>query len=179
LLKETWSSLSDARVKATRFLVDLLRDSSPETLWTNEAWSNGQILWFLAKGGLFPIEDGGLLHKALNWFRTRQSKESGGWADVEDTASAILGLLELVRQIITHRSRQLHHPEQFPEKEFQDLLKKKVAPPPNLQRLRWLEHHDDGCISIHIGRRAQKILAIAGSAIALLAALVTLGSMFF
>ena len=67
-------------------------------LWTGEGWSNGLILWSLAKPGRFPIDDPELLYRTINWFAKAKEK-SGLWSDIEDSAYVVLGLSALQQQM--------------------------------------------------------------------------------
>ncbi len=93
LLLDTHSS------QAKDYLTKELQLSSPDRLWTGEAWSNGQILLALCLGQGFPIDDNYQVKKVVNWFAYSQNAK-GGWSDVEDTASAILGLYALESLIL-------------------------------------------------------------------------------
>jgi hypothetical protein len=68
--------------KATEYLINNISD---KTLWTGEAWSNGQILWILASTKKFPSSDNDILLKVVKWFIDNQEID-GNWKDVEDTA---------------------------------------------------------------------------------------------
>jgi len=76
-------------------LLDMLDRSDSEVLWAGEAWVNGQILWVLASTGHLDVTCVKRTEKLVNWFIAHQNHD-GSWSDIEDTASAILGLHEIV-----------------------------------------------------------------------------------
>jgi len=127
LLGERADAFRRTRDRAVQFLLNLLCDSQPAHLWTNEAWSNGQILWALAESNLFPVAETDLVNKTIRWFEEKQDERpsEGNWDDIEDTACAILGLLFLWQNL---ESRSLA--DLIPR-----LDRDAPAPPP---RARWI-----------------------------------------
>jgi len=95
LLDEDRAFFRAARDRCRDYLLRLVRESGETRLWAGEGWINGQILWALCSTSQFPIEDDKLVGSVIAWFEKTQSGE-GNWSDVEDTASAILGLHRLL-----------------------------------------------------------------------------------
>jgi hypothetical protein len=83
------------RDRCRDYLMKQLEASDQNRLWAGEAWMNGQILWALCVANQFSLHDERQIAKVINWFENAQSPE-GNWSDVEDTASAILGLHRLL-----------------------------------------------------------------------------------
>jgi len=132
---------------AVSHLISSLDTSAPETLWTGEAWSNGQILWALTEARSFPVGNEALVQKTIRWFETSQG-EGGMWADVEDTASALLGLFGVLALLSDRR-------ESGSSRHADELLRKR-APAPRLRTRRHLDvsiDSDSGDVLINISRR--------------------------
>jgi len=139
------SEFSTAVTKAVQYLIEVINE---ETLWTGEAWSNGQILWILSMTGQFPFSNDEILQKVVHWF-FREQKENGWWSGVEDTASAILGLLSLAKNL-----------ESISDIELQKRLSILLKTPTLCLRRRLVVREEDGYISINISPNLQKIIAI-------------------
>jgi hypothetical protein len=152
---------------AASFLLAELSNSSPSRLWTNEAWSNGQILWILGEQRLFPFDDFTLVDKTVSWFHDTQHPELGYWDDVEDTASATLGLLALLHglTIIVDGVRQAREVVSIE-------LQRRIKQSPLQVDVRILERDvESGGFLIRISRRKLKIVGYFISIIATLAAI--------
>jgi len=83
------------RAASDRCVDFLLSNVEPDRLWTGEAWANGQILWVLCQTQRMPVADPAFFKVVVDWFRAAQAVD-GNWSDIEDTASAILGLHRLL-----------------------------------------------------------------------------------
>jgi len=100
---EVRALLDRSVAKCQAYLIETLGVSEAERLWAGEAWANGQILWCLCLSSRFPLADHALVEKTISWFEQNQSSE-GNWSDVEDTASATLGLAALLRNLLGLRA---------------------------------------------------------------------------
>ena len=148
--------IAQANKKAIECLVMLLEESDKDRLWTGEAWSNGQILWSLSMGRAFPVSNGVLLNKTIHWFESTQSK-SGNWRDIEDTASAILGLYSLLETIVANTEGIQS------AKEIYKVLQKRVPTPSLYIKRPFIERHKDiGGISINFSNRMVRVIATIG-----------------
>jgi hypothetical protein len=158
----------NAKDLSMRYLRSLLHESSDDVLWSGEAWSNGQILWSLCLVDHQLTEDTLFIDKVLNWFEKNQGKQ-GNWLDIEDTASAIIGLHALL-EVISKSSPYLQ------SKSIKQTLQKRL-PCPDIYIKRPLieQHKETGGISINLNNRFIKTLAIIG---ALAAGLTTVVSLF-
>ncbi len=137
---------------ASRYLVELLASSDPQRLWTGEAWSNGQILWALCEVNSFPLTDASAVEKTLEWFEQAQEK-NGQWSDVEDTSSALLGLLHLLLETL---------PSSFgrtARREITDELRRRINIPRLYLSHPLVERQQDGTISINLSRTVLRIFA--------------------
>jgi hypothetical protein len=148
--------VESAQSLASHYLLAQLDESEDDTLWTGEAWSNGQILWALASAEVFPVEDTKLLDKTIRWFRTHQTA-TGNWADVEDTASAILGLIHLLECV--WRGMDGYHVRNS----LRAHLQKSVQVPALLLKLPFIQHNNKiDCWSVNFTRKRRSTLAIIG-----------------
>jgi hypothetical protein len=125
--------------KCQSYLIDALRISEAERLWTGEAWANGQILWCLCLSDRFPVTDNELVGKTIGWFEQNQSSE-GNWSDIEDTASATLGLAALLKNLLRHKALKAERPKDV-DREFEHRLGRAV-PVPKLSIHRHLVERD-------------------------------------
>lgn len=102
---DTRAKLSEAATQGCSYLIDDVRRASDGALWTGEAWSNGQILWTLSESDRpTPAATVEIAEKAIQWFEKSQ-EPNGRWTDIEDTASAILGLYSLQARLIADQSQ--------------------------------------------------------------------------
>jgi hypothetical protein len=136
----------------------LLRTMTEEDLWTGEAWSNGQIIWSLASGGLFPIEDRKTLSMVVSWFIRNQEKD-GGWFDAEDTACAILGLVAILKEYLLHKANGHGIQEDVETVISNHLRRLYVTPKLNLKKS-FVEVLEDGTTTLNFSPRALKTAAI-------------------
>jgi len=143
---------SRAVSSATDYLINIM---STKYLWTGEAWSNGQILWALAYTKAFPYKDTEILSKVINWFVSNQEID-GNWSDVEDTASSILGLYYLTREL---ESIDLSNQTEIDNHMFDTLTKNIKRTRLQIKRKTFETHHD-GTISINISPKVKEITAI-------------------
>lgn len=151
---------TEAREMAEAFLEQQLHTAPSATreggdvLWTDEAWSNGQILLCLCKASVPFVKELSNVAKIREWFTT--AREGGEdpeyWEDVEDTASAILGL-EALSAAIAHDA-----------KEHEARLLHAECPP--LTAGWWPVWESDrrpGFVSIHANKRFLKSMLVIGS----------------
>lgn len=160
-------SLSDSVKNGRNFLLRALSESSPSTLWTGEAWSNGQILWILTELKIFPFHDLGLADKTIGWFQNAQDPIDGHWEDAEDTASALLGLLGLVHGL-TAVSDGVRQAKEVVSSELRRRVKLRSL---QINRKMFSSDADYGGILIRISQGKIRFLGYLGSILALLAAL--------
>jgi hypothetical protein len=127
---------------AAGYLNRTWRDS---VLWSGEAWSNGQILWILASAGRLDLGDDRAA-RLTGWFTSHQAADGSWGRDVEDTASAILGLyaLLLLLEVRTAPSRSAA------EDLIYNRLRRCLDTPIYRPRLDWIDRHQDGSTSIHV-----------------------------
>lgn len=144
--------------KCATYLNKELELSDKERLWTGEAWSNGQILWALNLAGVFPIANKVLVDKCVSWFELNQTPK-GNWSDVEDTASAILGLYVLLQNLAVEsvKGNEL-------EKNLLDRLERRLrkgVPVPRLQiKKKFVEINNEiGYISFNITQKTAKLFS--------------------
>lgn len=150
LSQEDKKTISTAIDAARKYLLSII---SKDTLWTGEAWSNGQILFALSSTGNFPTDNKDLLQKVVDWFVVNQDKENGNWEDVEDTASAILGLYYLLRQLEETKVG-------FEEYDLRKKLSEYLKTPTLCLKRKFIQHHDDGYMSINLSSIVKKVAAI-------------------
>jgi hypothetical protein len=150
--------LEKCATKCESYLLNALK-ASHQGLWTGEAWSNGQILWCLCWAGRFPVSEYELIGKTIAWFQGEQSPD-GNWSDIEDTASATLGLAELVKNLLTHQAA-IARSNQDADIEFEKRLKKAVRIPKLAIKKRFIyREQETGYISINLRESTVK-LAVA------------------
>lgn len=142
LADDVREQMSLACEKCKAYLIDALLSSDDRYLWSGEAWSNGQILWSLCLTKLFPIREEGLVTKVVSWFEQNQTPE-GNWSDIEDTASATLGLSELTKNLM-HMESEIREDKRDVERDFENRLKKAV-PLPKLSLYKPLFEKDSDC----------------------------------
>lgn len=163
--KRVW----DASQRAAAYLLATLEKSEKDRLWTGEAWSNGQILWALAESGLFPVTNQSLLTKTYRWFESTQDQQ-GAWADVEDTASAIIGLFSLLERVLSHKATSHQH-HGAPRNEMFEEIRKRAPTPRLLVKRPLIERQRDiGGISINLDRKKLAVISSAGLVVGVLAA---------
>ncbi len=159
--------LPEEREKAIRYLLDVLGESK-DGLWTGEVWSNGQILWILAEGNSFPTSDPELLSKTLRWFEWIADKKA--WCDVEDAASAILGMHSLLKRLEAaidgHDPRRKTH--------IQEELQKRISVPRLYLSHRLWQRENDGSWSFNIRSESIQLIYRIGGALATLGVAATL-----
>ncbi|MDI6916984.1 MAG: hypothetical protein QMC80_04220, partial [Thermoplasmatales archaeon] len=93
-----------------------------------------------------------LLQKVVDWFFVHQDTENGNWEDVEDTASAILGLYYLLRLVKTAE-------EGFDESDLRRKLSEHLKTPILCLKRKFIQHHDDGYTSINLSSTVKKVAA--------------------
>jgi len=161
------ADLKENTSRSVSFLLAALRDSHPTRLWTNEAWSNGQILWILGEQKLFPFDDLALVDKTISWFHDTQHSKQGYWDDAEDTASATLGLLALLHglTVVVEGVRQAREV-------LSNELQRRIKQLPLQVDVPILERDaESGGILIRISRRKLKLVGYVISITATLAAI--------
>ena len=127
LSNELRKELQCTAQKCQTYLINSLRECEPTRLWTGEAWANGQILWSLCLPDLFPVSDDELILKTISWFEQKQDAK-GNWSDIEDTASATLGLAALSKNLLKYEAEQQNVPRDI-DREFENRLRKAVPVP--------------------------------------------------
>lgn len=155
----------DAAGGASAYLHREWQESSPETLWGGEAWLNGQVLWALGHAGQINATELPLLDKAVQWFETTQ-EPSGNWSDIEDTASALLGLHRILWALMRERIG-----EERSARELDELLEnriRKAVPMPTLRIKRRLVEHDTeaGYLSLNIRDSTLRVVLTTGAFLA-------------
>jgi hypothetical protein len=156
--------------RAGAYLLATLEQSSERRLWTGEAWSNGQILWALVESGLFPVSNRNLLTKTCSWFESAQDQR-GAWVDIEDTASAIIGLFSLLESVLSHKETFHEHRGALKDEMCGEIRRR--APTPRLLVKRPLieRQRDIGGISINLDRTKLAVISSAGLVLTLLVTL--------
>ena len=159
LAEDTRTLMESASQKCVSFLQSSLCTSDPQRLWTGEAWSNGQILWSLCASQTFPIHDRVQVAKVISWFKQNQGNQ-GNWSDIEDTASAIIGLLHFLR----HASMASGITEEQTNRNIEHNLRKRVPVPQLKIRKKLFEREPEtGYIFINLQERSVKIaLGVVG-----------------
>jgi hypothetical protein len=144
--------------RCVTYLTNELIKSDPAKLWTGEAWSNGQILWILNLSAKFPGDDREIVEKSIWWFENQQSAD-GNWSDVEDTASAIIGLYSLLQSLVTLTTET--GPAETAVLDRLDRRLRKAVPVPKLQIKKKLVHFDDETdyLSLNFTRRSVRSVA--------------------
>lgn len=154
LAEEVRNLINSASSRCVSFLISSLSASDPQRLWTGEAWSNGQILWSLCASKAFPADDQALITKVTTWFRQTQGTD-GSWLDIEDTASAIIGLLKLLQVVSVANGIK----EEDAERDIERTLRKMVPVPKLHIRKPLIERErETGYVSINLPERFIKIL---------------------
>lgn len=149
------------------YLKQLLDNSSGEILWSGEAWANGQILWAICLNDNSILEDEVYILKILVWFEKNQCKQ-GNWSDIEDTASAIIGLHKLLCLLIDSS-------EYLKPKSVRLTLQKRFPSPDIYVKRPFLEmHKETGGLSINLNNRFVKNAAVLGTITAGLVTVLTL-----
>ncbi|GIW95188.1 MAG: hypothetical protein KatS3mg110_3229 [Pirellulaceae bacterium] len=149
LEREFRNTLDAAKDKCTEYLLKMLKDCEQGRLWTGEPWSNGQILWALCVADSLPTDNEVLIRKIVSWFRDAQGPQ-GNWLDVEDTASAILGLVSLVRLLATSGGLTKEGAESLVERR----LRRMISVPALKTRKPFLERDTETgyvCINVPVG----------------------------
>lgn len=158
----------EGNLRAANYLIQALKQSPPDKLWTGEAWSNGQILWALCESSMFPASDETLLRKTLRWFDSVQEPE-GNWSDVEDTASAIIGLHSLLRLLSLMLDGRRHMKELYAE------LRKRSPTPALYVKRPFIERQkESGGISINLSHGLLTIISFVCGLVVASATLATL-----
>jgi len=157
LSDETRKELQDTAEKCQAYLVTSLRECEPNRLWTGEAWANGQILWSLCLPSLFPISEDGLLLKTVSWFEQNQDAE-GNWSDIEDTASATLGLAALSKNLLRYEAEQLNMHRDV-DREFENRLRKAVPVPVlSIKKAFFERDKDTGYLAFNVRESTARIV---------------------
>jgi len=157
LSDEIRKELEDTAQKCQNYLVKSLRESDPNHLWTGEAWANGQILWSLCLPDRFPVADDKLILKTISWFEENQ-KTDGNWSDIEDTASAILGLAALSKNLLKYEAKQLKIHRDI-NREFENRLRKAVPVPfLNIKKRFFEREKETGYFVINVKESTAKYL---------------------
>ena len=157
-----------AKDASLAYLRQLLKDAPTDTLWSGEAWANGQILWAICCAEPSVANDDIFVEKVLGWFEINQGKQ-GCWSDIEDTSSAIIGLYRLLELISNSDDR-------LKSKGIKQTLQKRLPSPDiYIKKPLFEKHSETGGISIHLNSRLIKIAAITGAACA---SFVTVYSLF-
>ena len=157
LSDEIRKELEDTAQKCQNYLVKSLRESDPNHLWTGEAWANGQILWSLCLPDRFPVADDKLILKTISWFEENQ-KTDGNWSDIEDTASAILGLAALSKNLLKYEAKQLKIHRDI-NREFENRLRKAVPVPfLNIKKRFFEREKETGYFVINVKESTAKLL---------------------
>jgi len=155
--------------KAAQYLKQDWRDSSPDSLWGGEAWLNGQVLWALGHAEQIDVTELGLLDKTIQWFERNQDPE-GNWSDVEDTASAILGLHRLLWALMRQRLG-----DDRSDRELNEVLEnriRKAVPMPLLRLKRRLIERDPELGYLSVNVRESTVRVVIGAVVFLSVGLV-------
>ncbi len=154
LKEENIRKFKNSKDKALLYLKEILKNSE-EIIWTGEAWANGQILWAISDLDKTFFEDKEILEKTISWFEQNQNKK-GNWSDIEDTASAIIGLYKLLSNI-TEKSDLGKH------KNIKNILQKRHPSPDVYIKKPLIERHPEtGGLSIHFNNKTIKTTALIG-----------------
>jgi hypothetical protein len=168
LSEEVSVQFEEAKDLGLGYLKNLLKDASDDTLWSGEAWANGQILWAMSCVDPTMIEDEQITERIVTWFEVTQGT-LGCWSDIEDTSSAIIGLYRLLEGITNSA-------ESLKGRGIKQTLQKRLPSPDIYIKKPFIEKHiETGGISIHLNNRLIKVLAIFGT---LCAGFVTIYSLF-
>jgi hypothetical protein len=155
---------------AGRAISYLVEDFDPDRLWTGEAWSNGQILWSFLMAGTLEELGTDRLRAIVHWF-TRQQDGEGSWRrDVEDTASAILGLHRLVREL--ERTTLVNETE-VDNLVCRTLRNELHTPPFPSHRRRWHRDPEDKTVTLKLFPEDQKIAAASVLVISTISLVIT------
>ncbi len=133
--------------KCETYLVSSLDESPDDKLWMNEGWANGQILLSLSQFNTIEITNSRLSSKLISWFKKNQD-EDGGFSDIEDTASVILGLTTYFSLIVKNTTSPNMQVET--EESFIYRLRKSVQPPLLMLHDKFVYRNDYGYYVIHI-----------------------------
>jgi hypothetical protein len=162
--------------RCSDYLLSNLRSCDPATLWMNEAWANGQILWMLCSVNLLPVEELLLLDKVILWFEKNQNAD-GGFGDVEDTACAIIGLYKLLEELDDHAKTS---PQSRRKQSIEARLRKAVPVPFLHQKYRLFTYNREARIySMNFGKTFFKVIAIISGIIGFLAAILAFWEHFY
>ncbi len=109
----------------------------------------------------------GLVDKTISWFYETQDPRHGSWEDVEDTASATLGLLSLLQGLITRIEGGRQAKEVLSNE-----LQRRIRQSSLRVNVRLIEQDaESGGFLIRVSRRKLKIIGYILPAIATLAAI--------
>ena len=158
--------LEEAAARATRYLQAAWNESA---LWAGEPWSNGQILWCLASTGRLQIKDPDRVRQIVTWFLAEQDSDGGWYQDVEDTASAILGLHAVMLRLEEQDVSRSYKVEEV----VYDLLRRSLQTPVLSRGRRLIETHEDGTTSVNLSPRTKKLLAALVTGISVASLLIT------
>lgn len=118
----------------------LINELDDQLLWNGETWANGQILWALCLAGRFPLSNTSICKTVVDWFSKQQEPNYGCWEDEEDTASALIGLCQLLIGIERIGS----------EDDLRVRLRAKFETPELRVRPKLFEKHSNGYYSINL-----------------------------
>jgi len=159
LSDKTRKELQDTAQRCQAYLITSLRECKPEPnrLWTGEAWANGQILWSLCLPNLFPVAEDELILKTISWFEQKQGPE-GNWSDIEDTASATLGLAALSKNLLKYEAEQLNMQRDV-DREFENRLRKAVPVPIlNIKKRFFERDNETGYLAFNVKESTARLL---------------------
>ena len=104
----------------------------------------------------FPCSNNEILLRVVNWFIDKQESE-GNWKDVEDTASSILGLCYLLREL---ESIGISCDTEL-DALFYNTLRRNVETPVLCINRKLIETNEDGTTSINLSPKVIKVMTIA------------------
>jgi len=146
----------------------LNRSWKDEVLWSGEAWSNGQILWILAATGRLDLA-GDRAGRLIRWFTSHQGADGSWGRDVEDTASAVLGLHALLLQLELRTTPSRSAAENLIYTQLRRCFQTPIYRP----RRDWIESHPDGTTAINLTPRRKRALSIGLAAVSAVSLLIT------
>lgn len=156
--------LDQGKFKASsKLAVDyLMRNFNEDKLWTGLPRSNGFIIYALATSNNFPFHDQMIVNQVVDWFLENQEPD-GNWYDNEDTASAIIGLVSLLRGYVLFHSQGVMTAEDVNTAICNHLRRMYDPPKPNVGH-KMVTTNPDGSTSINLSPNIKKILTVVLSA---------------